>query len=184
MGRPKKYNREAVLHEAMRVFWRRGFADTALQDLEKATGVNKSGLYAEFKDKDDIFIASLKYYYDNRGSGELLTREPLGWHNIESFLRLVAEDWSGKRGCFSSNSMRELEILPTQACEMIESRRVQLRKVFERNIAAEQTLTPPKELAEITATFYLGLNLEQNLNTSKASTLKKIDSFMRLVRSM
>src|SRR5262244_2299114 len=38
---------------AGKAFWRRrclssgnGFADTSLQDLEKATGVNKSGLYA------------------------------------------------------------------------------------------------------------------------------------------
>ena len=43
----------------MPVFWRRGFADTSLHELEQATGVNKSGLYAEFKDKEDLFVQSL-----------------------------------------------------------------------------------------------------------------------------
>ena len=55
MGRPKNFSREEVLQKAIPLFWRRGFADTSLQDLEKATGVNKSGLYSEFASKEEIF---------------------------------------------------------------------------------------------------------------------------------
>jgi AcrR family transcriptional regulator len=40
----------------MPVFWKHGFSDTSLQELERATGVNKSGLYSEFRDKKDLFI--------------------------------------------------------------------------------------------------------------------------------
>jgi hypothetical protein len=58
MGRPKNFNREGVLEKALPVFWRRGFADASLHQLEVATGVNKSGLYAEFKDKEDLFMQS------------------------------------------------------------------------------------------------------------------------------
>jgi Bacterial regulatory proteins, tetR family len=58
MGRPKNFNREGVLEKALPVFWRRGFADASLYQLEVATGVNKSGLYAEFKDKEDLFMQS------------------------------------------------------------------------------------------------------------------------------
>src|SRR6266478_6638741 len=32
--------------------WTHGFSDTSLQDLEPATGLNKSGLYTEFRDMD------------------------------------------------------------------------------------------------------------------------------------
>jgi AcrR family transcriptional regulator len=62
MGRPKNFSREGVLEKALPVFWRRGFADASLHELEVATGVNKSGLYSEFKDKEDLFIQSLQYY--------------------------------------------------------------------------------------------------------------------------
>jgi hypothetical protein len=41
MGRPKNFSREEVLEKAMPVFWKHGFADTSLQDLEQATGVNQ-----------------------------------------------------------------------------------------------------------------------------------------------
>src|SRR5258708_23646725 len=60
MGRPKNFSREGVLEKALPVFWKHGFADTSLQDLEKATGVNKSGLYAEFADKGDLYLESLR----------------------------------------------------------------------------------------------------------------------------
>jgi AcrR family transcriptional regulator len=61
MGRPKNFNREGVLAKALPVFWRRGFAEASLHELEVATGVNKSGLYSEFKDKEDLFMQSLHY---------------------------------------------------------------------------------------------------------------------------
>jgi hypothetical protein len=38
MGRPKSFSREEVLEKAMPVFWKHGFSDTSLQDLERATG--------------------------------------------------------------------------------------------------------------------------------------------------
>ena len=62
MGRPKNFTRDAVLEKALPVFWRRGFADASLHELEQATWVNKSGLYAEFKDKEDLFVQSLRCY--------------------------------------------------------------------------------------------------------------------------
>jgi len=58
MGRPKNFSREEVLEKAMPVFWKHGFADTSLHELERATGVNKSGLYTEFRDKEDLFSSS------------------------------------------------------------------------------------------------------------------------------
>jgi AcrR family transcriptional regulator len=49
-----------VLEKAMPVFWKHGFADTSLQQLERATGVNKSGLYTGFRDKEEPFVACLR----------------------------------------------------------------------------------------------------------------------------
>src|SRR6266436_2145955 len=114
MGRPKNFSREGVLEKALLVFWKHGFADTSLQDLEKATGVNKSGLYAEFADKGDLYLESLRHYLRKRQEEELLTAKPLGWNNIERFLKLGPCNLEGQKGCFSVNSMK-----PTVLAEMI-----------------------------------------------------------------
>ena len=50
-----------------------GFADASLHELEQATGVNKSGLYSEFEDKEDLFLQSLRYYLEGLDKKGLLT---------------------------------------------------------------------------------------------------------------
>ena len=123
MGRPKNFSREEVLEKAMPVFWTRGFSDTSLQDLERATGVNKSGLYAEFRDKEDLFVECLRHYLDSQGKRGLLNKEPLGWNNVETFLKNGPLNKGEQQGCFSVNSMREFAILPDEAYAVVTENR-------------------------------------------------------------
>src|SRR5271155_3290929 len=119
MGRPKNFSREGVLEKALPLFWKHGFADASLQELEKATGVNKSGLYAEFSGKEELFLESLSLYLDRLPARGLLIAEPLGWHNIEQFLKFGPGNIEGQKGCFAVSSMRELAILPPAAIEIL-----------------------------------------------------------------
>jgi TetR/AcrR family transcriptional regulator, copper-responsive repressor len=102
MGRPKNFSREEVLEKAMPVFWKHGFSDTTLQDLERATGVNKSGLYTEFRDKEDLFVACLLYYLESQEKRGLLTKKPLGWNNVETFLKNGPLNKGNSRDVFPS----------------------------------------------------------------------------------
>jgi len=85
MGRRKHFTREGVLDKTIPVFWKHGFAETTVQDLERATGVSKSGLYAEFKDKEDLFIASMQRYLDVLMERETLTKQPWVGTMFKSF---------------------------------------------------------------------------------------------------
>src|SRR5271169_3415630 len=75
MGRRKLFTREDVLNKTIPVFWKHGLAETSVQDLEQATGVRKSGLYAEFKDKEDLFVASIRQYFDMLTARGTLTKQ-------------------------------------------------------------------------------------------------------------
>ena len=119
MGRPKNFSREKVLEKAMPVFWKHGFSDTSLQELERATGVNKSGLYTEFRDKEDLFVACLRHYIESQEKRGLLTKEPLGWKNVEAFLKNGPLNKGEQQGCFSVNSMREFAILPDEVYAVV-----------------------------------------------------------------
>src|SRR5712664_4580877 len=88
MGRRKLFTREDVLDKAIPVFWKHGLAETSVQDLEHATGVRKSGLYTEFKDKEDLFVASIRQYFDMLSARGALTKQPLGWNNVGGFLKV------------------------------------------------------------------------------------------------
>jgi AcrR family transcriptional regulator len=183
MGRPKQFNREGVLDRAIPVFWKQGFANTTVQDLEEATGVNKSGLYSEFKDKEDLFLASLERYAQTRGA-EILTAQPLGWGNIERFLRLGFGCDDDQRGCFAVNSMRELAGLPTEAQEIISSSQQKLTRLLIKNIEAEEPKLEASTIADVVLTFFHGFCIAQNLKSGKASSDRKIRNLMQVVRNL
>ena len=183
MGRPRQFNREGVLDRAIPVFWKHGFANTTVQDLEQATGVNKSGLYTEFKDKEDLFLASLERYAQTRGA-EILTAQPLGWGNIERFLRLGFGCDDDQRGCFAVNSMRELAGLPGEAQEIISSSQQKLTQLLKKNIQAEKPKLAPGIIADVVLTFFDGFCIVQNLKSGKASSERKIRNLMQVVRNL
>lgn len=184
MGRPKNFSREGVLEKALPVFWKHGFADASLQALEKATGVNKSGLYAEFSGKEDLFLESLRFYLERLPSIGFLTVEPFGWDNIEKFLKLGPSNIEGQKGCFAISSMRELAILPPDAIEMMGHSRMQLKRLIARNIEAERPKADVNDLAGMVMTFFAGLSVEQNLKASRAATSRKVDNLMQVLRSL
>jgi len=184
MARPRNFTRDGVLANALRVFWQHGFADTSLQALEEATGVNRSGLYSEFEDKEDLFVQSLRYYLEAQAKISLLTREPLGWNNIEQFLKTAPCTIDGQKGCFSVSSIREFPILPPKAVEVISQSFADLKRLVTENIEAEESRMNANELADLVVTFFTGLNLEQNLKASRASITRKVENFMMLIRQM
>jgi TetR/AcrR family transcriptional regulator, copper-responsive repressor len=183
MARPRNFSREGVLEKALPVFWKHGFADASLQELEKATGVNKSGLYSEFSGKEELFLESLRFYLDRMQLG-LLMVEPLGWDNVEQFLKLGPRTTEGQKGCFAVSSMRELAILPPAAIEMLGQGRVQLKQLIAKNIEAEKPKADVNELASMVLTFFTGLSMEQNLKSSRAATGRKVDNLMQVLRSL
>src|SRR5260370_5934930 len=184
MARPRNFSREGVLEKALPVFWKHGFADASLQELETATGVNKSGLYSEFSGKEELFLESLRFYLDRLPALGFLKVEPFGWDNIEQFLKLGPSNTEGQKGCFAISSMRELAILPPAAIEMLGHGRVQLKQLIAKNIEAEEPKADVNDLARMVLTFFAGLSVEQNLKSNRAATGRKVDNLMQLLRSL
>jgi TetR/AcrR family transcriptional regulator, copper-responsive repressor len=183
MGRPKKFSRDGVLQKALPVFWKYGFSRTALSDLERATGVNKSGLYAEFESKEALFLACLRYYLDTLNSGALLMAQPRGWANIERFLVEAPSCALDQRGCFSVSSMRELDSLPAEARKMIADANAKLRQLLQANVSAERPKMDVKSLCELIAAFFSGICIEANLNPDRKRARRKIRDFMKMLRA-
>ena len=182
MGRRKLFTREDVLNKTIPVFWKHGLAETSVQDLEQATGVRKSGLYAEFKDKEDLFVASIRQYFEMLTARGTLTKQPLGWNNVEGFLKVCYGSW-GQKGCFSVNSMREFADLPPKARRIMIANMTKARQLLIDNLAAARGGTDDNEsLADLIITFFCGICLEQNLGPDRTQITKKIEAFMQLIR--
>ncbi len=166
MGRLKAFNRDDLLDSAIQIFWKKGYADTSLSDLEKATGVNKSGLYSEFNDKDDIFYESLKRYHESYPFYELLKAEPLGWNNIVNFFK-AKNNCKGQKGCFMAFTMREHSIIPNKVKQLIEKTSAEVYELFLKNVKATGTKNPEAKTTHL-MTYSMGSCLKTNVQKPEA----------------
>jgi AcrR family transcriptional regulator len=179
MGRNKGFDRQEVLDKAIQVFWRKGFSDTSLHDLEQATGVNKSGLYSEFKDKDDLFSQCLSHYAKTNGVLELLARQPLGRQNLEDFL-LSGDRCADAKGCFVANTFRELSIVPQKAKNQIGRHIDLVKEAVLKNVEAAPTSKSAALLVDLILTYNTGIALQ--LNAGEIKGLKKqVTEFLDLI---
>jgi AcrR family transcriptional regulator len=62
MGRPREFDRDTALEEAMRLFWAKGYEGTSVADLTNTLGISRPSLYAAFGDKQSLFGAALERY--------------------------------------------------------------------------------------------------------------------------
>lgn len=113
MVRTRAFNPSDALTRAVELFSSKGYSETSMDDLVKATGVSRYGLYSTFGNKRELFEQALERYADGMGRQSFLRLlEPeasLG--NIRAIFdeRIDAMSRSGdKRGCMLSHTAMEL----------------------------------------------------------------------------
>jgi TetR/AcrR family transcriptional repressor of nem operon len=113
MPRPRAFDEESVLDNAMNIFWSKGFEATSIQDLVEQTGLNRASMYASFGDKKALFLRVLDHYCQKISTerfADLRTIED-GRRAIEKTFHDAAKTGSGEgrhKGCLMVNSGMEL----------------------------------------------------------------------------
>ncbi|ABX04139.1 MAG TPA: TetR/AcrR family transcriptional regulator [Herpetosiphon sp.] len=64
VGRPRAFDRDVALNQALEVFWNLGYEGASLSDLTEAMGINRPSLYAAFGNKESLFREVLNRYYE------------------------------------------------------------------------------------------------------------------------
>ncbi|HTF48605.1 MAG TPA: TetR/AcrR family transcriptional regulator [Pseudonocardia sp.] len=67
-GRPRGFDRQRALRQAMEVFWEHGYEGTSIHDLTSAMGINAPSLYAAFSCKEALFREAVSLYNEQEGA--------------------------------------------------------------------------------------------------------------------
>jgi len=97
----------------MRLFWRKGYAGTSVEDLIKTLRLSRSSLYDTFGDKRTLFLEALKLYSEKvlNATARTLNESPspiVGIQKVFDDLIAGAGSETGALGCFMVNSIAEL----------------------------------------------------------------------------
>ena len=111
MARPKEFDRDAAVEQAMSVFWRKGYAATSTDDLLGAMKIGRQSMYDTFGDKHRLYLEALERYQRESVAANIgrlrSAASPLA--GIEAFvIGIIASDKSARaRGCMGVGSISE-----------------------------------------------------------------------------
>ncbi|MET0949000.1 MAG: TetR/AcrR family transcriptional regulator [Pseudomonas sp.] len=107
-GRPRAYDPQTALQQALGVFWSTGYSGASLDSIATAAGMNRPSLYAAFGDKHALYIKALEQYWEFAAAAmqaaltdtELTLREALT-QLYEGQLAIYFSGAGQARGCFA-----------------------------------------------------------------------------------
>ncbi|MDB5996595.1 MAG: putative transcriptional regulatory protein [Pseudomonas sp.] len=107
-GRPRAYDPQTALQQALGVFWSTGYSGASLDSIATAAGMNRPSLYAAFGDKHALYIKALEQYWETAAASmhEALTDSELTLSQAltqfyEGQLAIYFSGDGQPRGCFA-----------------------------------------------------------------------------------
>ncbi|GGS67362.1 TetR family transcriptional regulator [Planobispora rosea] len=93
-GRPRTFDPDTALRQALDLFWERGYEGTSLNDLARATGIASASIYTCFGSKEDLFRKVMALYGATSGEPprRALREQPTARAAIHAMLRATADE--------------------------------------------------------------------------------------------
>jgi AcrR family transcriptional regulator len=190
IGRPRTFNKEKALDQALEVFWRKGYEGASICDLTAAMGINPPSLYAAFGNKEALFRQALDRYSETKGA---LVREalaaPKARDAIAALLRGTAQslaDKSSPAGCLLVQGVAGAGDHAQCIQEELSNRRAANQKVICERLQRAQSegeLPPdadPAELARYVSTVTQGMAIQAAAGATGKELQRIADMAMRV----
>lgn len=172
MARPREFDEELVLKQSMAVFWTKGYKATSLDDLTKATKLNKQSIYCAFGDKRSLFIKILELYRSQRLAtlNKILAQADSPLEGIQNVLRtsLVREPNDERPpGCLFVSTALEFGDLDPDIADEIKTMFSSFEQLFATAIEQGQKIGnissrfPSKIIAKTILNTLVGLRVSE-----------------------
>lgn len=136
MARPREFDHDAALQDAIQVFWAKGFAATSTEDLLAAMKIGRQSLYNAFGDKHALYVAALDAYQRKSVDGHIqrLEAPASALDGIRALLIGLVPDDDRLRamGCMGVGSACEFS---TSDADLVEMRQASYARLQNRVLA-------------------------------------------------
>ncbi len=188
MGRPRTFDEDAVLEQALHLFWDRGYEGTALSVLLTRTKLTKSSLYKAFGSKEGLFQRVLDRYEDRHLSfrHEALAQESpraIVAAILHGMVDLHAGDGTPP-GCLGTNAALACSPAADAIRCQVAGGREAFREILRDRLAATAETAPlpfgmdPDVAASLVQTMIQGLAVQAKSGASKEELDRVADAFL------
>lgn len=189
MGRTKVFDENVALGQAMRLFWRQGYANTSIKQLLTEMDMLNGSFYHSFKDKKTIYLKALEHYNQEitfKRQTALMAHDDFskGLRVFFEEIYKTLESSEEPDGCLIVNSMVSEVLKEKELKEFLyddaESFVKFLTKRIQHSIDLKHTKTelPARQLAYLLMTYIQGLfRVSSMLKTKQLK--KQTDDFLQ-----
>jgi len=189
MGRPRAFDMDKALDQALHVFWEKGYEGASICDLTEAMGINPPSLYAAFGNKEALFKKALDRYETVRDQiMEEAFAVPTAREAMRRLLEGTAERLSDKRnpsGCL----LVQGALAGSEECEAVK-RHLALRRAAGEVLIRERLKRAKREgdlpddadpaaLARFVATVMQGMAVQAAGGASSKELRQIVDTALR-----
>jgi TetR/AcrR family transcriptional repressor of nem operon len=192
VSRPRTIDDETLLPKAVRLFWRKGFAETGLRELEQVLGLKAPSIYNRFGSKDLLFQAVLAHYIDSvvclRIKQHLEAGDPM--RGLRAFFDTTYDYLSAEkpaRGCLLVNTSLESSAHAPASRAQLKRGSGLIRGAFRRSLARAQAhgqLSSTANVGALADALHLGLEgllVTSKVEQDKAVLNKRTDALFALL---
>ena len=185
-GRPRGFDRDAALDNALEVFWTKGYEAASLSELTAAMGIGSPSLYAAFGSKEGLFREAVELYGRTEGPRpwDGVEDAPTARAAIEGFLMATAAAFTRSdkpSGCLVTLSAVNLTGASPSVCEAMRKERAQGQRGLEarlRRAMAEGELPASLDAGAIAA-FYLTVQQGMSIQARDGATRENLEKVAR-----
>lgn len=185
MVRTRAFDPADALSRAMELFSSRGYSETSMDDLVKATGVSRYGLYGTFGNKRELFEQALEAYADRMGRKSFLRLlEPdASLQHIRRIFDERIEMMSGvgkPRGCLLSHTAMELAPHDREIKDVLQRFIGRMAKTFSIGLETAQARGEVRESLDVRAAgdFLTGALFGLAVLASSGLPRRTLDNFV------
>lgn len=189
MPRTRAHTKDSLASAALDVFWQHGFTATSLDQLVKATGASRHGIYAEFGNKQALFAAVFEIYQREVVSPAFAPVEDaeanisaIG-HYFENQIAYADSLGLPGRGCLVANTIAEGSSHTKAVKQCVAKHNARFREGFARAlINTRPTLSEPTVLADTVVTFSHGLWAMSRIAEDATTLRRTVAQFMTMLK--
>ncbi|MEN8376465.1 MAG: TetR/AcrR family transcriptional regulator [Gemmatimonadota bacterium] len=194
MPRPKSFDPDEKLSEAMVLFWDRGFVATSIPFLEEELGINRFSIYSTFGNKRALFIQALERYKQGLVDRLIVPLEQgvQGASDLRRFFEEFRTQFTESPipGCLLSNTATEFGDRDPEIARLVEDYFGRLEKALFAGLSRAWKLgelradeADIRTLARVARTSIQGLLVQLRLSgggSQAGPTLAAVEEVLRL----
>jgi TetR/AcrR family transcriptional regulator, transcriptional repressor for nem operon len=183
----RKFDEDAVLEDALELFWRQGAAATSMLDLAAATGVQRGSLYNAYGDKEAIFLRVYDRYAARFLSTARASLEGVDAGRMLSrfFETVISAMTAGTppRGCLTTKTAGDGSLASENVRQRLRDMLTQLTSLVEDALSRpgvrSQLALDPAQTAMVVVTFSRGLAVMERVYGDKRALVRAASSLVQ-----